>query len=175
MATSPVAAVGVVVTVEDNVMKRIVLYVLPLVLFFASCDGAVYYAEYAEVDENGWNPADSACFDVEVKDTNTVFDFLVEVRNSVDYAYSNTFFFINTTFPDGSVARDTMECPLADPMGAWLGKSSGRYVDSRYYFRRNARFPMTGNYHFAITNGMRDSAVCGLEHIGFRVEYSKKD
>ena len=39
-------------------------------------------------------------------------------------------------------------------------------------FRRNVRFPMQGNYHFAITNGMRDSAIVGLSHIGFRIEYS---
>ena len=31
---------------------------------------------------------------------------------------------------------------------------------------------MPGNYHFAITNGMRDSAIAGLEHIGLRIEYS---
>ena len=82
------------------------------------------------------------------------------------------FLFINTTFPDGSVAYDTMEYPLADPAGKWYGKRTGRYVDTRYYFRRNARFPMAGIYHFAITNGMRDSAICGLKNIGFRVEYS---
>ena len=141
-------------------------------LWLVSCDGSVYYSEFANVDEKGWNPADSACFDVEVTDTNRIFNFLVEVRNSVKYPYSNTFLFINTTFPDGSMARDTMEYPLADPSGQWYGKCSGRYVDTRYYFRRNARFPMTGNYHFAITNGMRDSAVVGLKDIGFRIEFS---
>ncbi len=141
-------------------------------ILMASCDGTVYYSEYVDVNEDGWLPADSACFDVEVKDTSLIFNFLVEVRNSVSYPYSNTFLFINTTFPDGSMARDTMEYPLADPSGQWLGKRSGRYVDTRYFFRRNARFPMPGNYHFAITNGMRDSAITGLEHIGFRIEYS---
>ena len=155
-------------------MKKIRLYLVALMLpiLMASCDGTVYYSEYANVDKDGWLPSDSARFDVEVEDTNLIFNFLIEVRNSVSYPYSNTFLFINTTFPDGSVARDTMEYPLADPSGQWLGKRSGRYVDTRYYFRRNARFPMPGNYHFAITNGMRDSAITGLEHIGFRIEYS---
>lgn len=161
-------------TLETREMKKIRLYltILFLPLWLASCDGTVYYSEYADVDEDGWLPTDSACFDVEVTDTNLIFNFLVEVRNSVSYPYSNTFLFINTTFPDGSMALDTMEYPLADPSGQWLGKRSGRYVDTRYYFRRNARFPMQGNYHFAITNGMRDSAITGLEHIGLRIEYS---
>jgi gliding motility-associated lipoprotein GldH len=154
--------------------KRLALLLLPLALCLAACDGTVYYSEYEDVDEKGWLPTDSVAFDVNVEDTNLIFNFLVEVRNTVNYPYSNTFLFINTTFPDGSVAHDTLECPLADPEGRWLGKHTGRYVDARYRLRGgSARFPMTGRYHFAIANGMRDSAISGLKDIGLRVEYSR--
>ena len=141
----------------------------------AACDGSVYYDESRSVNEHGWLPQDTLTFDVDVDDTVHLFNFLVEVRNSVEYPYSNTFLFINTTFPDGSVAYDTMECPLADPEGRWLGKRTGRYVDARYRLRGgSARFPMTGHYRFAVTNGMRDSAISGIKDIGLRVEYSGK-
>ena len=156
-------------------MKKMRLFLLVFsAMLLASCDGTVYYSEYADVNEDGWNPADSACFDVQVTDTTHLFDLLVEVRNSVDYSYSNLYLFVNTTFPDGSVARDTMELPLAnDTTGVWQGKLSGRYVDSRFRLRgQPMRFPMMGNYRFAITNGMRDNAVKGIEHLGFIVEYS---
>ena len=139
----------------------------------ASCDNTVFYDESRAVDEHGWMPADSVAFDVSVSDTQSTFNFLVEVRNSISYPYSNTFFFLHTTFPDGSVSQDTLEFPLADPTGRWLGKRTGRYVDTRFYFRRNARFPMEGTYRFAITNGMRDSAIAGLRDVGFRIEYNK--
>ena len=141
----------------------------------AACDGSVYYDESRSVNEHGWLPQDTLTFDVDVDDTVHLFNFLVEVRNSVEYPYSNTFLFINTTFPDGSVAYDTMECPLADPEGRWLGKRTGRYVDARYRLRGgSARFPMTGRYRFAVTNGMRDSAISGIKDIGLCVEYSGK-
>ena len=141
----------------------------------AACDGSIYYDESRSVNEHGWLPQDTLTFDVDVDDTVHLFNFLVEVRNSVEYPYSNTFLFINTTFPDGSVAYDTMECPLADPEGRWLGKRTGRYVDARYRLRGgSARFPMTGRYRFAVTNGMRDSAISGIKDIGLRVEYSGK-
>lgn len=87
--------------------------------------------------------------------------------------YANTFLFVRTEFPDGSMSQDTMEFPLADDSGRWLGKRTGRYIDTRYYFRRNARFPMTGTYRFAVSNGMRDSAIAGLKDIGLRIENSK--
>lgn len=157
-------------------MRKTPLYTACLLaaMALAACDGNVYYDESRSVDEHGWEPQDSVCFDVEVDDTTHLFNFLVEVRNSVTYPYSNTFLFIGTTFPDGSVARDTLECPLADATGRWLGKRTGRYVDARYRLRGgSARFPMTGTYHFAITNGMRDSAISGLKDIGLRVEYSR--
>lgn len=155
-------------------MRRLVIlatFLLPMLL--ASCDGSVYYSEYGDVNTDGWQSSDSVCFDVQVDDTTHLFDLLVEVRNDVDYAYSNLFLFVNTTFPDGSLSRDTMELPLANPAGEWLGKQSGHHVDSRHRLRGHPiRFPMMGNYHFAITNGMRETAVKGIEHVGFIVEYS---
>ena len=145
-----------------------------LAWMWQSCDSKVYYTAERDVDESGWNMNDRLNFDVDVEDTLQIFDFYIDVRNSVQYPKANTFFFINTTFPDGSVAYDTLECPLADPEGRWLGKHTGRYVDARYRLRGgSARFPMTGRYHFAIANGMRDSAISGLKDIGLRVEYSR--
>lgn len=157
-------------------MKRLYTLIAAVVtaLALASCGGNVYYDSSGKVDERGWLPTDSVAFDVEVDDTVQLYDFLVEVRNSTSYAYSNLFLFVNTTFPDGSVAYDTLECPLADVAGQWYGKRVGRYVDSRYRLRSgSARFPMTGTYRFAITNGMRDSAIVGIRDIGLRIEYSK--
>ena len=156
-------------------MKRLVLIAIALLpLILASCDGNVYFDQSRTVDEHGWLPADSVIFDVPIDDTACMFRCLVEVRNTISYPYSNTFLFISTTFPDGSVAHDTLECPLADAEGRWLGKHTGRYVDTRFSLRRGTfRFPMEGTYRFAITNGMRDSAISGLHDIGLRLEYVK--
>lgn len=155
-------------------MKKTVLYSAAFVLLvcLSACDSTMFYERQQAVDEHGWLPSEAVDFDVEVPDTTTVYNFQMEVRNSVSYPYANTFFFLHTTFPDGSVAHDTLEFPLADPTGRWLGKCTGRYVDTRYYFRRNARFPMTGTYRFSVTNGMRDSAISGIKDIGLRIEYS---
>ncbi|MBP5528145.1 MAG: gliding motility lipoprotein GldH [Bacteroidales bacterium] len=156
-------------------MRRLPLYLIALltIVSLTACDGSVFYDRQQTVDEHGWRPDEAVAFDVEVKDTTTVYNFLMEVRNSISYPYANTFLFLNTTFPDGSIAQDTLEFPLADVSGRWLGKRAGRYVDARYYFRRNARFPMTGTYRFSVSNGMRDSAITGLKNIGLRIEYSE--
>ena len=141
-----------------------------LLLLLQGCDKHVYYTDEHDVDETGWNMNDAAVFDVDVDDTLQVFDFFIDVRNSVHFPKANVFFFINTTFPDGSVAYDTLECPLADVEGHWYGRRTGRYVDSRYVFRRHVIFPRTGLYHFEILHGMRDTNVVGLKSVGLRIE-----
>ncbi len=141
-----------------------------LAWIWQSCDSKVYYTAERDVDESGWNMNDRLNFDVDVEDTLQIFDFYIDVRNSVQYPKANTFFFINTTFPDGSVAYDTLECPLADVEGHWYGKRTGRYVDSRFVFRRHVIFPRSGRYHFELWHGMRDTNVTGLKSVGLRIE-----
>ena len=135
-----------------------------------SCNKKVYYTMEQDVDETGWNMNDRLKYDVDIKDTLQVFDFYIDLRNSTHYTKANTFLFINTTFPDGTVAYDTMECPLADVQGHWYGRRTGRYVDSRFVFRRHVIFPRSGRYHFEISHGMRDTNIAGLKSVGMRIE-----
>ena len=156
-------------------MRKLMHIAIPVFLcavavLTAACDKNVYYTVQQDVDETGWDMNDRLEFDVDVDDTLQLFDFYVDVRNSVHFPKANVFFFINTTFPDGSVAYDTLECPLADVEGHWYGRRTGRYVDSRFVFRRHVIFPRTGNYHFEVAHGMRDTSVVGLKSVGLRIE-----
>ena len=146
------------------------VFLCAVAVMTAACDKNVYYTVQQDVDETGWDMNDRLEFDVDVDDTLQLFDFYVDVRNSVHFPKANVFFFINTTFPDGSVAYDTLECPLADVEGHWYGRRTGRYVDSRFVFRRHVIFPRTGNYHFEVAHGMRDTSVVGLKSVGLRIE-----
>ncbi len=135
------------------------------------CDKNVYYAVEKDVDETGWNMNDPVDFEVDFEDTLQVYDFFIDVRNSVHYNKANTFFFIHTTFPDGSVAYDTLECPLADVEGHWYGHRTGRYVDSRFVFQRHVIIPHAGRYHFQLYHAMRDTNLVGLKSVGLHIEY----
>ena len=154
-----------------DMRKSIEIILLAAVMCLQACDKNVFYAAERDVDESGWNMKEPVVFDVNIEDTLQVYDFFIDVRNSVHYTKANTFFFINTTFPDGSVAYDTLECPLADVEGHWYGRRTGRYVDSRYVFQRHVIFPRAGRYHFEVYHGMRDTNVVGLKSVGMRIEH----
>lgn len=157
-------------------MRNTIFTILTLatILCFQSCDKNVFYAVERDVDEKGWNMHDPVVFDVDIEDTLQVYDFFIDVRNSAHYTKANTFFFINTTFPDGSVAYDTLECPLADVEGHWYGHRTGRYVDSRFVFQRHVIIPHSGRYRFEVYHGMRDTNVTGLKSVGLRIEHFGK-
>lgn len=135
-----------------------------------ACNNDVYYDEHCSVDENGWDLSDNATFTVEIDDTTQYYNIFFDLRVNVTYPYANAFFFITTHFPDSTFAADTLECPLADPTGKWYGRNSGRYVDNRYFFRRNTRFPMAGSYQIVVTHGMRNKQISGIKDIGLRLE-----
>ena len=154
-------------------MRKFLLSIAIVVvaLSLQGCDKNVFYAVEKDVDETGWNMSDPVTFDVDFEDTLQVYDFFIDVRNSVHYNKANTFFFINTTFPDGSVAYDTLECPLADVEGHWYGRRTGRYVDSRFVFQRHVIIPRSGRYHFQLYHAMRDTNLVGLKSVGLHIEY----
>lgn len=151
-------------------MKKLLILIPFALALLAGCNKNVFYAEEQDVDERGWNMTDGRLFPVTVTDSIGVYNVFLDVRNSVNFDKANTFFFITTTFPDGSKAYDTLECPLADVEGHWYGKRTGRYVDNRYYFRKHVIFPTTGTYYFNVTHGMRDTNVVGLNSVGMRIE-----
>ncbi len=141
-------------------------------LCLVGCDKKVFFTDSSRVNEQGWNMNDHLTFDVTVKDTTRLYSFFVDLRLTTDYPYANTFFFINTKFPDGGVAADTVECPVAYPDGQWMGKRSGGYIDNRYSFRKNMIFPATGTYTFSLSHGMRDTNIIGIKNVGLRIEYA---
>ena len=152
-------------------MKKYFLCCLSLALLvLTGCGGRTFFDGHCSVNPEGWNDDEPVTLTVRIDDTTQFYNIFFDLRVTKNYPYANAFFFIDTRFPDGSFAADTLECPLADPTGRWYGKRGGRYVDNRYYFRRATRFPMTGIYSFEIRHAMRDTRMTGIKDVGIRFE-----
>ena len=152
-------------------------YVIPLLftfsIFFFSCGRPALLDEHREVNKKGWKAGDKIKLEVVVTDTNKLYDFYFDVRNTVDYPNMNVFFFITTTFPNGQKAKDTLECMLADLEGKWLGEGWGKIKSNRILFKNRIRFPMTGTYQFEIEHAMRYMMLTEISDIGLRIVESK--
>lgn len=153
--------------------KYAILALLCAVFCLQGCGKNTFYGHSERVYEDGWNMDDDVRFEVEVKDVSRMYNFYIDVRNTLDYQYSNFFLFITTTFPDHAVRVDTLECPLADAYGNWNGRVSGHYADGRYPLHANVIFPQPGTYTFQIAHGMRDTNLVGIKNVGLHIDYAK--
>ena len=151
-------------------MNRILFCLLFLSVAFTSCDPSRYFEENKEIPKMEWEKDEPLTFLVAVEDTSLGYNVYINVRNAGFYRFSNLYLFINTTFPQGQVHRDTIECILASPEGRWLGEGLGDIWDNRILFKENVQFTQPGEYRFELTQAMRINPLRGIMDAGIRLE-----
>lgn len=148
--------------------------ILALVLFSA-CGGEQLIDEYVEIPEKSWDKSDSYRFQFDVEDTEAMYDMMIKLRHNNDYNYSNIYFFVNVSSPEGIVQSDTVQYLLAEPGGKWLGDGIGELKTNLFLYGDHVRFPKEGTYSFEIFQGMREEQLSGFEDIGLRVAKSENE
>lgn len=138
------------------------------------CDEGVVYEENKPIAGAHWKANESVQFEFDVTDTLHLHDFYINLRNGEEYPFSNLYLFVELEFPNGKKAVDTLNCPLADPTGRWLGKGLGDIYDNRILYRQRKQFPLTGRYKVGIYQAMRTEDLEGIYDVGFRVTHSKQ-
>lgn len=156
-------------------MKRfLVLFSYIIILFsLASCDRNRVFEEYKTIPDNLWYINNKVTFDVNITDTISPNNLYINIRNSGSYSYSNLFVFMTTYLPDNTASKDTLECPLADASGKWLGSGLGDIWDNKILFKRNFHFPHVGKYRFEMVQGMRINPLPLIADVGLRIEKAK--
>lgn len=140
-------------------------------LTLSSCNSNVIFNKSVNIDK-AWNKNDSINFDFEITDTLAEYNFYINIRHSVAYAYRNIYFFVRTEFPNGNVSRDTIECLLADVRGKWYGKGLGDIKENKILIRKNLQFPVSGFYHINFVQAMREDELSGLSDVGIQISKS---
>ncbi len=142
-------------------------------LFFFSCDRGRFFEDNKVIKKGVWDRNEKVRFEIAIPDTISRYSFFLNVRNDLNYPYSNLYLFILTTHPDGALSKDTLECELADYSGKWFGKGIGSVKFNRFLFRKGIRFRTAGLYIFELEQAMRVKELTGIRDIGLRVEKEK--
>ncbi|MCX6280881.1 MAG: gliding motility lipoprotein GldH [Bacteroidetes bacterium] len=141
-----------------------------IILISVSCNTNRFYRETHRIPDGNWDTKDKVSFSVNIPDTSKRFSFYIDIRNDVDYPFANIFMFLDTRFPDGRIARDTVECQLADYDGRWLGTGSGSIKQNRFLFQKGVKFKQKGQYTFSFEQAMRTSELKGIRDVGLEIE-----
>jgi len=155
-------------------MKNIFIITL-IALGLYSCDPNKIYESNVKIPAEGWRHTELARFEVEITDTITPCNIYINVRNNNNYKYMELWLFVGVNSSFGFVERDTVSIMLADHRGKWLGHGLGSKFDTRYFFRRNVRFPAAGKYIFEYEQATRDELLTGIDDIGLRIEKILED
>ena len=105
-----------------------------------------------------------------IPDTFTYYNVFINIRNASQYQFSNIYLFVTTTYPDGSTSKDTLDCPLQDPSGKWLGSGLGDLWDNRLLFKPSVKFRQAGKYTLQYEQAMRIDPLPMITDVGLRVE-----
>ena len=138
--------------------------------FFTACDKNVVFDKNVSLPENRWEQSNIVTLETEIKDTITIHNIYINVRNAGGYQFSNLFVFFTTKTPSGKMERDTVELTLADPSGKWMGEGLGDIWDNRLPFRHNFRFAEKGEYTFTLEQAMRVDILPQIMDVGIRIE-----
>ena len=149
---------------------RILFFFTLISLGLCSCDPGRIYESNVKIPVEGWRHTELARFEVEITDTVSPCNVYINVRNNANYKYMELWLFVDVYSPLGAVERDTTKIMLADHRGKWLGHGLGSKFDTRYFFRKNVRFPATGKYVFEYEQATRDETLTGIDDIGLRIE-----
>ena len=142
---------------------------LIIMIISTGCNPDVIYEKNHSLSGT-WERSEKPEFNVEITDTLTPVNFLLNIRHNTSYPYSNLFLFINTFYPNGMDTRDTVEILLARPDGEWLGSGLGKLKSSRIMLKQGVVFTMTGTYTFQFEQAMRVKELQGMEDFGITIE-----
>lgn len=153
---------------KKNLNYSSFLILLVLVVLIQSCKDNTLYDDIHNFDNGTWSKGDTAVFNVDVQDTLN-HDFILTVRTTTQYAYSNLWIYVMVTAPDSTTSKVAEKIPLAYPDGTWVGRVSGSLVESRFRFDSKS-FPIKGEYVFKITNATQQDKITDIEDISLRIE-----
>lgn len=146
--------------------------VVLLLFSLYSCDSDRVYEKNIALEGASWHRGDEAIFEVEIKDTISLYNLYVNFRHAGNYYYKNLYLFTEIIGPKNLSAVDTLQMILADNRGNWMGKGIGDLYDYTFLFKRNIHFPVRGDYVFKIEQAMRDEELQNVTDIGIRIEKS---
>lgn len=150
-----------------------VLFFMTLLFLFASCNETAFYQKSFGFKNNMWSQDVKPKFEVEFQDTTKIYDFVLTLRTTTDYKYSNLWIFLNSTPPVGESVREPYEIKTTFPDGSWIGKETGTIVEHQLVFKRR-RLPYKGKYKFVVEQAITEKTVDEVLDISLRVEEVKE-
>lgn len=154
-------------------MRFLFLIFCSVILCFTSCNQSFVFGDDIDLNSNGWHKDSVLVFRTDsLADLPSVIKIGFNIRNNIDYYFSNLYLFIEISLPGKQeIIKDTINHHLMTSEGYWLdGVEGGNIKESMVYYPYAIKSPPKGVYTIKVQQGMRDNLLKGLVSIGSRIE-----
>ncbi|MEM6316469.1 MAG: gliding motility lipoprotein GldH [Bacteroidota bacterium] len=141
-----------------------------LLSFLVSCDDAYVFEKSYQIENSAWRYANKLDYTFEIGDTTKVYNLLLEVDHSVEYAYQNCYFKIYTTFPSGEQTEQVLSVDFADDIGRWQGDCGGENCTVVVDLQKKAFFNALGKHTITLEQHMRKDPLDGIASLAIKLE-----
>jgi len=138
----------------------------------SSCGETPLFEKVYSFENREWPQDVKPIYEVKIEDVDKEYNFILSLRTTTDYKYSNLWVFMKTDSPDGNSAREPFEIKITDENGAWIGNNTGSIVETSLYFEKRM-LPLEGTYTFTLEQGITASEIDEVLDLGLRVEEAK--
>ena len=148
-------------------MNKLLVLIISFVII---CLGAVscapkhdYFSDFHSINPEGWDARAPEVFAID--DTVGLRgNLMLTVRHDAFYPYRNIWLFVNFEKNDSVIECDTIDCPLADINGRWLGKGFGSSYEKSLIIKEKC--VLNSFDRIVISSGLRDLRITGITDIG---------
>jgi len=137
-------------------------------LLLSSCGSDSVYNKSIPIENRAWKEKFHPTFKVEITDTINPYDFILTLRTTVDYPYSNLWLYLTIDGPMGKSKRLPLEIITADVSGKWTGDKSGSLVSFQKLFMHD-KFPKKGTYTLKFEQATTQKQVPEIVDISLEV------
>lgn len=150
-------------------IQKILLLLFCCVALTACYENGIY-EKYKGIPDYVWKTGYKVPYEVEITDTNVLYNIYVDVRHTEFYPFSNLWLMLHVNMPYGQKHETRVELPLAEKDGKWLGRCLGDVCDRQILVQENAIFPQQGKYTFELEQIMRLDDLPGIMEMGIKIE-----
>jgi gliding motility-associated lipoprotein GldH len=140
--------------------------------FLSSCGNTPTYEKSYVFEKNEWKQNVKPSFTVDIQDITKEYNFILTVRTTTEYKFSNMWIYMNTTTPSGEKGREPFELVITNADGSWAGIKTGTIVETSLKFKKR-KLPTKGKYVFVLEQGITQSKIDEILDVTLLVEESK--
>ncbi len=156
---------------------RKLFIIISVSLGIISCNDTTVFDTYKPISKSQWHKDSIINFTFSPIDTLSKNNVYINLRNNIDYEYSNLYIIVGIDFPNNNKVIDTLEYEMTDAEGKFLGEGFTDLKENKLEYKTNVIFPTTGSYTISVQHAMRKNGqvngielLQGVTDIGLQIE-----